>query len=398
MFDNIAPAPADPILGLAEQFKKDSRPDKINLGVGVFQDENGHTPVLKCVRRVESELLEREKSKTYLGIAGDPEYGDRVQELVFGQDHGVVRDARCRTAQTPGGTGALRVGADLIGKLRPGAAVWISDPTWANHAGVFKAAGLEVKTYPYYDAARNAIALDRMAAALEKANAGDLLLLHACCHNPTGIDPSSEQWAEIIELAARVGLVVFFDFAYQGFGRGVEEDAEAVRLAASRNAELMVASSFSKNFGLYNERTGALSLVAAGAQAADSVFTHVKTVIRSNYSNPPARGAAIVKTILGDTKLKSGWLDEVEAMRSRIGGMRGLFVKTLAEMGVKRDFGFLNRQLGMFSFSGLTKDQVRLLKEKHGVYMVDSGRINVAGMTPENMGRLCEAIAEALGG
>ena len=394
MFERLEMAPPDAILGLTEAFKKDPAPHKINLGVGVYKDEANQTPVLQSVKRAEEKLLKEESTKNYLSIPGSPAYGACVRELLFGADHEIVTSGRAQTAQTPGGTGALRVAADFLKQQFPDASVWISDPTWANHNAIFAAAGVAVKTYPYYDAESKGLNFEAMKAALAAAPAGDAVLLHACCHNPSGIDPDIAQWQELAALTQEKGLLPFFDFAYQGFGRGLDEDAEGLRAFCTPGRELLICSSFSKNFGLYNERVGALTLVAAAD--AEPAFSHVEKSIRANYSNPPIHGGAIVTTILQDAELRAQWVQELAAMRDRIQSMRDSFVETLKAKGVDRDFSFIARQIGMFSFSGLTKAQVDALREQHALYIVGSGRISVAGMTPTNMGPLCDAIKSVL--
>jgi len=396
MFEQISPAPPDPILGLTEAFKKDTHPLKVNLGQGVYKDASGQTPVLRSVKLAEERMLAAEKTKDYLPIDGNPQYGKSVQGLVLGEGHAISQAGRAVTIQAPGGTGALRVAGDFVAKVNPGATVWISDPTWPNHPSVFKAAGLKVATYPYFDAATNGLAAEAMFNALRAIPEGDVLLLHGCCHNPTGIDLSPEHWQEIARIVAERKLLPLVDFAYQGFANGLEEDAAGVRILAEAAPEMLVASSFSKNFGLYNERVGALTLVAGTADAAQAALSHVKTVVRANYSNPPAHGAAVVATVLGDPELRALWEQEVTEMRDRINTMRHLFVETLNEKGVNRDFSFIARQRGMFSFSGLTPDQIKALRDRHSVYAVGSGRFSVAGMTEANMDYLCSAIADIL--
>jgi aspartate/tyrosine/aromatic aminotransferase len=319
-----------------------------------------------------------------------------VQELLFGPNHPVVTAGRVATVQTPGGTGALRVAADFLKKLFPAAKVWLSEPTWPNHAGVFQSAGLQIGTYPYFDAAGNALAFERMLAALGTIPSGDVVLLHGCCHNPTGIDPTPDQWRQIAEVVAGRGLLPFVDFAYQGLAEGMREDATGLAALTRTGCDLLVASSFSKNFGLYSERVGALSVICKTDAAAEAVMSQLKVCIRTNYSNPPAHGAEIVTTVLADPQLRGMWESEVRDIRERINGMRSLFVRTLAEVGVTRDFSFVARQRGMFSFSGLTPEQVRRLRDEHAIYIVGSGRINVAGMTPDNVRPLCLAIADVL--
>jgi aspartate/tyrosine/aromatic aminotransferase len=396
VFEKLPMAPADVILGLTEAFKKDPNPKKINLGVGVYKDEQNRTPVLKSVKKAEEKLLAEETSKSYLSIPGSAAYANCVKRLLFGEGHEVLASGRAQTAQTPGGTGALRVAGDFIAQQFPGASVWVSSPTWANHNAIFEAAGLTVKTYPYYDAAGKCLDFEAMKAALSAAPAGDAVLLHGCCHNPSGIDPDDAQWKELAALTLEKGLLPLFDFAYQGFARGLDEDAAGLRAFCTAGRELLICSSFSKNFGLYNERVGAMTLVAANTGAAEAAFSHVEKAIRANYSNPPAHGGAIVSTILDTPELRALWIAELDEMRGRIRAMRELFVQTLKDKGVDRDFSFISAQNGMFSFSGLTKDQVEKLRADYAIYIVGSGRINVAGMTPANMGPLCEAIASVL--
>ena len=393
MLENITAAPADPILGLNEKFLSDPRSDKINLGVGVYKDDSGNTPVLHSVKKAEKRLLDSENSKTYLGIPGSADYALAVQQLLFGADSPIVTGGRAQTAQTPGGTGGLRVAAELISRQIGATRVWVSDPTWANHMGIFQAAGLEISRYGYYDADAHDIDFEAMLGDLDKAAAGDVVLFHGCCHNPTGIDPDREQWARLAELCASRKLLPLFDFAYQGFARGLDEDAEGLRLFAEQCSEILVASSFSKNFGIYGERTGAFTLVAGSAAVAATVFSQVKSIIRVIYSNPPKHGAALVAMILSDPELRAEWEGELAAMRDRIKQMRSLLVSTLRQKGVAQDFSFIERQNGMFSFSGLSKEQVLKMREESGVYAVDSGRFNVAAMTTGNMNPLCDAIA-----
>ncbi|PNU35137.1 amino acid aminotransferase [Serratia marcescens] len=396
MFEKITAAPADPILGLTDIFRADARPNKINLGIGVYKDETGKTPVLTSVKKAEQYLLENETTKNYLGIEGIPAFASCTQELLFGKESPIVTDRRARTAQTPGGTGGLRVAADFIANQTSAKRIWISNPSWPNHKNVFSAVGLEVLEYTYYDAANHALDFDGLLNSLKQAQAGDVVLFHGCCHNPTGIDPTAEQWAQLAELSAANGWLPLFDFAYQGFANGLEEDAQGLRIFAAKHQELIVASSYSKNFGLYNERVGACTIVAADAETADRAFSQVKAAIRANYSNPPSHGAAVVATILGNDALRAMWEQELTDMRQRIHRMRQLFVNTLQEKGAQQDFSFIIQQNGMFSFSGLTKEQVLRLREEFGVYAVNSGRVNVAGMTPDNMAPLCEAIVAVL--
>ncbi|MEZ9197797.1 amino acid aminotransferase [Shewanella sp. 10N.286.54.B9] len=396
IFSQVELAPADPILGLTDAFKADTREGKVNLGVGIYKDESGKTPILKAVKLAEEKLLATEKSKSYLGMEGVEAYNRAVQTLLFGADHTVVNNARALTAQAPGGTGSLRVAAEFLVRHTQADTIWVSNPTWANHHNIFNTAGLKTQSYGYYKAETHGLDFDAMLTDLEGAKEGDLVLLHGCCHNPTGIDLNKEQWQQIAELCLNKSLVPLFDFAYQGFGAGVEEDAEGLRIVASIVPELIVANSFSKNFGLYNERIGAITVVAGNDAEAVNAFSQIKSTIRASYSNPPAHGALIVSTILEDDALRLMWQQELQEMRERIAEMRALFVQSLKDSGVNQDFDFISTQNGMFSFSGLNKDQVSRLKNEFGVYIVGSGRISVAGMTKTNMPIICKAIAAVL--
>lgn len=391
MFETIEVAPPDAILGLNEAFQKDSAPRKINLGVGVFKDQTGVTPILKCVKEAERRLVESERSKSYLAIDGDPGFGRHVARLLLGN---TTEFDRVATLQTPGGTGALRIAAEFVHAMFPSASIWTSTPTWANHPNVFKAAGLPVKTYRYFDPATNALDFDAMMEDLQTVPSGDVVLLHACCHNPTGVDPTLEQWQQIGALLSARQLLPLVDFAYQGFAEGLDEDAEGLRSLLQHLDELLVCSSFSKNFGLYRERVGALTAVSQTPAHSEAVLSQLKAVVRANYSNPPAHGAAIVATILEDRELTEWWHQELAEMRDRINGNRELLVANLAAAGIDRDFSFIRRQRGMFSFSGLTAEQVQSLRREHSIYIVGSGRINVAGITEDNVGHLCQAIAQ----
>lgn len=396
MFETLEQAPSDPIIGLTEAFKKDTNPQKINLGVGVFKDANGQTPVLDSVKEAERRILDGETTKSYPPLEGVSEFTEQVLPLLFGCHHAVIGDRRATLIQTTGGTGGLRVAADYLKKTHSQATVWLSDPTWANHPAVFKAAGVPTKTYTYFDASTNALAFDQMIAALEQMPAGDVVLLHGCCHNPTGQDPTPQQWSRIGQVLTQRKLLPLVDLAYQGFGRGIREDAQGIVALADAGCEMLICSSYSKNFALYNERVGALTVVAHTDFAAQTVLGHIKTCARANYSFPPTHGAKIVATVLGDAGLCAQWEGEVKLMRDRINSMRQLLVKSLAAAGVESDFSFISRQNGMFSFSGLNKDQVAQLREDYSIYIVGSGRINVAGMSESNMDTLCRAIAAVL--
>jgi len=396
MLEHIPAAAPDAILGLTEAFRRDPRPHKINLGVGVFKDDQGATPILPSVQAAEAALLAAARSKSYLPIAGDPGYRRLVQALVLGAGHPALQADRVRSLQTPGGTAALRVGADFLRHALPRASVWLSRPTWANHRGVFAAAGFAVREYPYYRPATQDLDADGLRAALRAVPPGDIVLLHACCHNPTGVDPDAAQWADIAACAAAGRWLPFVDFAYQGYGDGLEADRAGVLALAGACPEMFIASSFSKNFGLYQDRTGALTILAAQPAAADAVFSNLEITVRVNYSNPPAHGALVVGHILSDPALHRQWRGELDAMRARIAGTRQRFVAALHAHGVPGNFDFLARQKGMFSFSGLNDDQVRFLREQKAVYLVAGGRVNIAGITSANLPHLCAALAEAL--
>lgn len=397
-FEAVEPAPIDPIFGLTELFKKDPRPDKVNLTQGVYQNAEGKNVVLHSVKQAEKILLEEETTKTYLPIAGEEQLGAIVREMVFGADHPVIAGERAATMHTPGGTGALRLGADFIRSQFPNAAIWISDPSWPSHKSVVGSAGLTAKTYPYLEPERQGLGFDAMMETLEKVPEGDVVILHACCHNPSGIDPSRRQWEQLLELFLRRPIVPFFDFAYQGFGTGLEEDAYPVRAFAQAGLEMLVSSSFSKNFGLYRERVGALTLVGGDTGEVQRAFSRLKFCARANYSNPPAHGGQVVKTVYRDPELKALWEKELDEMRHRIHQMRVQFVDGLKSAGVSRDFEFLKEQKGMFSFSGISREEVGQLREHFGVYLLENGRINVAGITPHNMDYLCASVAKVLRG
>lgn len=390
-FDHIEAAPADPILGLTDAFKNDPRADKINLGVGVYKNEQGQTAILDCVKKAEKLLLEKETTKSYLPITGMPEYGRFARELIFGKGHEYVDGGRAVSCHCPGGTGALRIGADFIRQQNVATTVWISDPTWANHYQIATSAGLKFERYPYYDRVSHSLAFDRMMETLSQAHEGDVVLLHGCCHNPTGIDPTPEQWEQIAVFLKEHKLLPFIDFAYQGIGHGLDEDAVGVRTVAKHCPEMLVASSFSKNFGLYNERAGVLTVVSENTETAAKVISQLKISVRTAISNPPAHGEKIVTTILSDAQLRAQWEQELKGMRDRILEMRRLLVEKLSAVGAG-DYSFFESQNGMFSFSGLDKDQVARLKEEFGIYIVGSGRICVAGINHSNIDRLVEAL------
>ncbi|MCE3015597.1 MAG: amino acid aminotransferase [Pirellula sp.] len=394
MFEYLPIAPPDSILGLSDAFAKDPRPGKINLTVGVYKTEEGSTPILATVKKAEIKLLNTENTKGYMPIEGHLEYLKAVVGLVFSDqlDHG-----RVAAAQTPGGTGALRVGADMVAKHFPGTRIWLSNPTWANHGSIFQAAGLDTPVYKYLSADKTSLDFSGMVENLERdGRPGDLVCLHACCHNPTGIDPSLEQWAQISDLFAKKKMIPFVDFAYQGFGDGLMEDAKPLYSLLAKNPEVIVCSSFSKNFGLYSERVGAVMLVSADASRTEAALSQIRQAIRCNYSNPPRHGASTVAIILNDATLRAEWNAEVDAMRNRISQMRSMFIDGMKKTGIDRDFSFLQRQKGMFSYSGLNSMQADWLKNERGIYIVGTGRINVAGMAPQTMETLCQSIADCI--
>lgn len=396
MFERVSVAPADPILGLNEAFKTDTRTHKINLGVGVFKDDHGNTPIMAAVKEAERRLVNSETTKGYLSIQGSPEYGLAVQKLLLGNQSPLIDQGRVCTAQAPGGTGALRIAAEFLVRHLGIRAIWVSDPTWANHQNIFQAAGLEVKKYRYYDPASHGLDFDGMLADLEQVSGDDAVLLHGCCHNPSGVDPTIAQWQKIAATMKAKGSAVLFDFAYQGFGDGLEEDATGLRLLVEQLPEVLIANSFSKNFGLYNERVGALTAVARDKAQTEAVLSQFKSLIRGIYSNPPSHGSAVVHAILADPDLTRNWQQELTEMRKRINGLRAELVTALKASGADRDFSFIAEQKGMFSFSGLTKEQVERLKEEHAIYIVGSGRINVAGIRSRDLETLCKAIADVL--
>ncbi len=395
MFSQLQQPAADPILGLSVKFKADNNPNKIDLGPGIYKDETGLTPILTCVKAAEKFRTENEVSKVYLGSAGSSLFNEKITTLILG-DHKVIDENRVRTISTPGGTGALRIAGEFINRCKPGATIWVSNPTWANHQGVFKAAGLNIKTYPYYDYENKCLDFEGMADALKQIPKGDAVLLHACCHNPSGMDLNKEQWKQVAELANETGFTPIIDIAYQGFGQGLDVDAYGLRLMADTVEEMIICSSCSKNFGLYRERIGACSVIGKSASSADIMHSVMLTVVRVNYSMPPAHGAALVETILSSEELTAQWHEELKGMRGRISDMRQLLVEKLVANGVTRDFNFITTQNGMFSFLGIDKEQILRLQDEFGIYVVGSSRINVAGISPNNVDYLTQSIAKVL--
>ncbi|GLX86224.1 aminotransferase [Thalassotalea loyana] len=395
MFGNLKALPADPILGLLAKYREDANPQKIDLGVGVYKDEAGHTAILDCVKAAEKFRHDNEDTKVYIGPTGSPLFNEEMSKLIFG-DHQVLSTYRARTVSTPGGTGALRVAAEFIKSCKAGATIWVSNPTWANHTGLFEAAGLTVKTYPYYDYETKALDFDGMLNALKEVSADDAVLLHACCHNPSGMDLSQEQWQQVAEVAKDKSFLPVIDMAYQGFGDGLDEDAYGLRLMADTVEEMIVCSSCSKNFGLYRERIGATTIIGKSSSAVDVAYSVLLAVVRVIYSMPPAHGAALVETILSSDELRHQWFNELAGMRDRINGNRRLIVEKLIENGVTRDFSHITRQKGMFSFLGITPEQVQQLQDDYSIYMVGSSRMSIAGIANSNVDYLAKSIAAVI--
>lgn len=393
LFSAVEMAPRDPILGLNEQFNADPNPNKVNLGVGVYFDDNGKLPLLQCVQAAEKALMDKPSARGYLPIDGIAAYDAAVKALVFGADSEPVQSGRVATVQALGGTGGLKIGADFLKKLNPGAKVLISDPSWENHRALFSAAGFAVDTYAYYDAQARGVNFEGMLASLEAAAPGTIVVLHACCHNPTGYDITPEQWDRVIAVLKARGLVPFLDMAYQGFGHGIAEDGAVIGKFVASGMDFFVATSFSKSFSLYGERVGALSVLCENKDEAARVLSQLKIVIRTNYSNPPTHGGAIVSTVLGNPELRALWEKELGEMRVRIKAMRQKLVDGLKAAGVQQDMGFITRQIGMFSYSGLTKDQMVRLRSEFGVYGTDTGRMCVAALNSKNIDYVCKAIA-----
>ena len=396
MFAAVEMAPRDPILGLNEQFNADPNPAKVNLGVGVYFDDQGKLPVLRCVATAEKQLLASPKAKNYLPIDGIAAYDKAVQGLVFGAASNEVKTGRVATVQALGGTGGLKVGADFLKKLRPTAQVLISDPSWENHRALFTQAGFEVQAYPYYDAATRGIRFEAMLDTLNTAPAGTVVVLHACCHNPTGCDLNPAQWQQVATACARGGLTPFLDMAYQGFGKGIAEDGAAVQCFLATGMQFFVSTSYSKSFSLYGERVGALSVVCASAEETARVLSQLKIVIRTNYSNPPTFGAQVVATVLTTPALRAMWEEELAGMRERIKAMRHALVASLQAAGVRSDLGYITQQMGMFSYSGLAKEQMQRLRSDFGVYGLDSGRICVAAINHRNIEAVAAALAKVM--
>jgi aromatic-amino-acid transaminase len=396
LFSAVEMAPRDPILGLNEQFNADTNPLKVNLGVGVYFDENGKLPLLKCVQAAEKTMMSTPTARGYLPIDGIAAYDAAVKGLVFGADSEPVANGRIATVQAIGGTGGLKVGADFLKHLRPDAKVLISDPSWENHRALFTNAGFAVETYAYYDAAHRGVNFEGMLDSLSSAAAGTIVVLHACCHNPTGYDITPAQWDEVVATVKAKNLTAFLDMAYQGFGHGIAEDGAVIAKFVAAGLSFLVSTSFSKSFSLYGERVGALSVLCESKEEAARVLSQLKIAIRTNYSNPPIHGGAIVAAVLGNPELRALWEQELGEMRVRIKAMRQSLVDGLKAAGVTQDMGFITTQIGMFSYSGLTKDQMVRLRNEFGVYGTDTGRMCVAALNRKNIGYVCEAIAKVL--
>ncbi|WP_338544788.1 amino acid aminotransferase [Pseudomonas benzopyrenica] len=398
LFSAVEMAPRDPILGLNEAYNADARPHKVNLGVGVYYDEQGRIPLLRAVAEAEQQRVAAQAPRGYLPIEGIAAYDQAVQHLLFGAESSLVREGRAITVQAVGGTGALKIGADFLKRLLPDAVVAISDPSWENHRALFEGAGFPVQNYRYYDAASNGLNRAGFLADLQALPERSVVVLHACCHNPTGVDLQPADWQAVLDVVKARNLVPFLDIAYQGFGDGIEEDAQAVRLFADSGLTFLVSSSFSKSFSLYGERVGALTLVSESREESARVLSQVKRVIRTNYSNPPTHGATIVASVLSNPELRALWEAELSEMRQRIRTMRNALVEGLAAAGATRDFAFVNAQRGMFSYSGLTAEQVERLKSEFGIYAVSTGRICVAALNERNLPPTIQAIAAVLQG
>ncbi|WP_374607324.1 amino acid aminotransferase [Diaphorobacter nitroreducens] len=396
LFSAVEMAPRDPILGLNEQYAADPNPAKVNLGVGVYFDDNGKLPLLQCVQAAEKAMMDKPAARGYLPIDGIAAYDNAVKALVFGAESDVVKAGRVATVQAIGGTGGLKIGADFLKKISPNAKVLISDPSWENHRAIFTNAGFEVGSYRYYDAANRKVDFDGMLADLNAAAPGTIVVLHACCHNPTGYDITAAQWEQVIAAVKAKGLVAFLDMAYQGFGHGIAEDGAVIGKFVAAGLNIFVSTSFSKSFSLYGERVGALSVVANDKDEAARVLSQLKIVIRTNYSNPPTHGGAVVAAVLNNPELRALWEKELGEMRVRIKEMRQKLVDGLKAAGVKQDMGFITTQIGMFSYSGLSKDQMVRLRNEFGVYGTDTGRMCVAALNSKNIDYVCQAIAKVM--
>ncbi len=396
MFEALEKLPPDPILGVLAAYRADTNPLRVDLGVGVYRDEDGNTPILDCVKDAEAQVMAAQTTKSYMPQAGVPTYNEGMRSLLFGAAHGAIQDNRVRTVQAPGGCGGLRIAAELINKSRPDATLWVSEPTWNNHVPLLGNAGITLREYAYYDYDNNNIRFDAMMEALAAAGPSDLVLLHGCCHNPCGADLSREQWDAVAEAAQRQQFTPFIDIAYQGLGDGIDEDVYGLRLLAEKVPEVIVASSCSKNFGLYRERIGATSIVAATPDHADAAQSQLLSIARGMYSMPPSHGAEIVGLILNDPQLRARWEQEINHMRERLNTLRRSFAEKMQAKGASRDFGFIAQQRGLFSFLGISKEQINALREQFSIYMVDSSRVNIAGVSQRNIDYVTDALISVL--
>ncbi len=396
MFESLEKLPSDPLLGIMETYNKDNNPQKIDLGVGIYKDEVGNTPVLQSVKQAESEILEQQRSKSYLGAQGDRQFTELICKLAFGEEVHAAQKGRIIGLQTPGGCGALRVAAELLVRAKSGATIWVSDPTWANHVPLLGSAGLAIKTYPYYDYTTQSIRFEAMIETLNSVPSGDLLLLHACCHNPSGADLSNEQWRTVVDICLDRNIIPFVDMAYQGFGDGLDEDAYGLRLIAQKIPEAVFTISCSKNFGLYRDRVGAVVFLSRTPDDKDKIGSNLVNIVRGIYSMPPDHGAAVVSKILSDSSLRSDWENELEGMRVRIQETRDAFAKVMSSMGFGDRFEFAKREFGMFSFLGIDEAQVDTMASRFGIYMASSSRINIAGLNKANLSYFCESLAQVV--
>ena len=396
VLDSLKTIPADAILGIMQLFRADPDPNKVDLSVGVYQDESGRTPVLECVKRAEGEVYAAEDTKSYVAIAGNPGFNRGIEEILFGADHPALADGRVATVQTPGGSGAVSVAGHLIRRAKPDARVWLSDPSWPNHLPLLSMTGLALEHYPYYDRSANRVDFEAMCEAVSTISAGDSVLIHGCCHNPCGADLTATQWQTLAELCERHRVVPFIDIAYQGLAEGLEEDAYGVRLMAGRLPEVVVVASCSKNFGLYRERVGSVSVISPDRERSATVASNLSNIARGIYSMPPDHGAAIVARILADSDLRALWAEELDEMRERLNGLRRLLADKLAERGTPTDFSFIANERGMFSFLGIDREKIIRLREEFHVYLVESSRINVAGINQSNADFVADAIAAVL--
>jgi aspartate aminotransferase len=396
MLESLEKLAADPILGLTAAYNQDNNPNKVDLGAGVYKDVEGNTPIFAAVNQAERIWQEQETTKVYIAQPGFEDFNSQIIPHIFGQDHAAVKDERLSSIMAPGGSGALRIGAEMLNRAQPGATLWVSNPTWGNHIPLLGSTGLNIQEYPYYDADTHGLHFEAMLDTLKKANKNDIVLLHGCCHNPTGVDLSREQWDSIAELAQERGFLPFIDTAYHGLGEGLDEDVYGLRLLAESVDEMLVVYSCSKNFGLYRDRIGAVVIMGSNRDAAEAGASHITNIARQMYSLPPSHGGAIVKTILQDAELYKSWKQELDEMREGINGLRVLFADTLAEKNASTDFSFIKNQYGMFSFLGISKEQIQLLRDEYSIYLVGSSRINIAGVSPKNLDYLTDAIISVL--